>query len=141
MINRILAEIYISYSSGNVHAIQEFAEKTFPKDGTSQFFTGCVLILFNNVKNDFQPIYSVNRENLYDIVLIAKEKVGDINLLELYLDRINTSKGIKKAFTSLNPAQFPKYAEVILDYLEQFKPSFFRQLKDSSKVKEILSKN
>lgn len=136
MINRILMELYDDYSKGNIERLLDFAKKTFPTDGTDKLFTGSMLILFSRC-GAFKGRYYASRENLLDIVKAAKEKVGKSNLLAFYMDRINTTKRISKYFGNvLNDNNLAKYADVIIDYLEEFRPHFIEDLKLNTKLKE-----
>ncbi len=129
MINRILMELYDDYEKNNIESLIEFTNKTFPQDGTNQLFIGCVLIMFSRTMG-YKARYSATRENLYSIVLAAKEKIGSTNLLAFYVDRINTTKGIIKYLSDIvNDKDIDKYADLILDYLDQFKPKFISELK------------
>lgn len=131
MINRILMELYDDYEKNNMESLIEFTNKTFPQDGTNQLFLGCVLIMFSRTAG-FKARYSATRENLYSIVLAAKEKIGPTNLLAFYVDRINTIQGITKYLGVLvNDKDIDKYADLILDYLDQFKPNFISELKQN----------
>lgn len=47
--------------------------KHFRKNGTEKLFIGSTLILFSRV-GGYKPRYDSSRENLYSIVLLAKEK-------------------------------------------------------------------
>lgn len=136
MINRILMELYDDYGKGNVESLLDFTKKTFPADGTDKLFTGSMLILFSRC-GAFKGRYDASRENLLDIVMAAKEGVGKTNLLAFYMDRINTTKGISKYFGNvLKDDNLDKYADVIIDYLEEFKPHFLEDLKLNTKLKE-----
>ena len=129
MINRILMELYDEYEKDNYESIIEFANKTFPKDETDKLFIWCILILFSRAKS-FKPRYSCTREALLDIVLSAKEKIDDTNLLYFYIDRVNEVKGINKYLKEvLNDKELNKYADTIIEYLNQFKPSFIIDIK------------
>lgn len=129
-------ELYDDYSKGNVESLLDFAKKTFPADGTDKLFTGSMLILFSRC-GAFKGRYYASRENLLDIVKAAKEKIGKTNLLAFYLERVNTTKGISKYFGGvLNDNNLNKYADVIIDYLEGFKPRFIEDLKLNTKLKE-----
>ena len=117
MINRILMELYDDYANGNIDSLIEFTNKTFPKDGTDKLFIGCVLVLFSRC-GGFKPRYSASRENLCNIVLSAKEKFNDTNLLAIYVDKINTKKGISKYLSDVvDDANLDDYADVIIDWL------------------------
>ena len=135
MINRILIELYDEYEKNNIDAITEFSKKTFPNDGTDKFFLGCTLIMFSRA-NSFKPRYDCNREELLAIVSSFKEKTKDSNLLDFYLDRINTTKGIRKIFNKLfEDENVEKYADTVIDYLEQFKPKFIKNTYNAYKNK------
>jgi hypothetical protein len=129
MIDRILMELYDDYEKNNLDSLIEFANKTFPNDGTSIFFAGCVLILFSRA-GGYKARYEATREKLYDIVLAAKEKTAGTNLLLFYVDRMNTQKGIKKYFDNLDKEQIEKYADLVIEYLDQFKPKFIYSIKN-----------
>lgn len=134
MINRILMELYDDYENNNLDSLIDFANKTFPKDGTDKLFIGCVLILFSRC-NGFKPRYSASRENLYNIVLSSKEKVNNTNLLAIYVDKINTKKGISRYLKDIvNDENLDKYADVIIDWLGGFKNHFIEEIKQSKKI-------
>ena len=138
MINRILMELYDEYEKGNIDALKDFANKTFPDDGTNKLFVGCCLVMFTNV-SCFKPRYSCTRENLLSIVLLLKEKIGSSNLMAFYLDRVNDIKGVKKYFNRvINSDNLDIFTNVIIEYLEQFKPNFIERLKSKyeEKIKE-----
>ncbi len=67
---------------------------------------------------------------MHDIVLTSKEKVDENNLLLFYVDRINIKKGIKKYFNSIDKDQIDRYADLIIEYLNQFKPKFSYEIKN-----------
>lgn len=139
MIDRILMELYDDYSDGNKESLLEFAKKTFPNDGTEKLFVGCTLILFSRA-NGFKPRYDCTREKLLDIVLSSKERIGSSNLLAFYLDRVNTRKGINKYFKKIiNDENLDKYSDLIIEYLDQFKPKFVDDLYyNDKKLKEYV---
>lgn len=136
MINRILMELYDDYNQNNINTLIEFTKKTFPSDGTDQLFIGCVLILFSRC-NGFKPRYDATREHLLSIVLAAKEKIGSSNLLAFYMDRMNRKKGIDKYLKNvIHDSNIEQYADLIIEYLEQFKPDFISELKKKNKTIE-----
>ena len=133
MINRILMELYDDYEKGSIDSLVEFTKKTFPQNGTDKLFIGCTLILFSRA-GVFKPRYYASRENLYSIVLAAKEKIESTNLLAFYVERINTKKGISKYLADVvNDKNLDEYADLIIDYLEQFRPKFVEELKKYNK--------
>lgn len=139
MINRILMELYDDYEQDNIESLIEFANKTFPKNGTDKLFIGCVLILFSRA-GGFKPRYDASRENLISIVLSAKEKIGSTNLLAFYVERINTKKGINKYLIDMvNDKNIDEYANLIIDYLNQFRPKFVEDLQQyNKKIEEYI---
>ena len=141
MINRILIELYEEYEkTKTIDKVKEFAAKTFPNDGTSDFFVGCVAIMFDMAKDSFKSKYDCTRERLVSIVVLAKEKVVNSNLLTFYLERVNKQEGICKYFSNLNSNEFEKSASVILDYLEGFKPDMIKELKGKESYKRYVDK-
>ena len=133
MINRILMELYDDYEKGNIDSLKEFTKKTLPSDGTDKLFIGCVLIMFSRC-NGFKARYSATREELLFIVKAVKEKLGDSNYLAFYVDRINREKGISKYLKDIvNDKNVDKYAGLIIEYLEQFRPRFVDDLKEDHK--------
>ena len=133
MINRILMELYDDYEKGNIDSLKEFTKKTLPSDGTDKLFNGCVLIMFSRC-NGFKARYSATREELLSIVKAAKEKLGDSNYLAFYVDRMNKEKGISKYLKDIvNDKNVDKYADLIFEYLEQFRPKFVDNLKRYNK--------
>lgn len=130
MINRIIMELYDDYEKGNIDSLIEFTKKTLPSDGTDKLFIGCVLILFSKSSSR----YYATREELLSIVKAVKEKIGDSNYLAFYVDRVNQEKGISKYLKDIiNDKDIDKYADLIIEYLEQFKPKFIEDLKKYNK--------
>ena len=128
MINRILMELYDDYSKDNTASLIEFSEKTFPKDGTDVLFNTCTLILFSRA-NGLKPRYDCTRENLLSIVIAVKEKRDGENLLSIYMERINDKKGISKYYNKIKEDEkLEEHADIIIDYLEQFKPRFIEEI-------------
>ena len=124
MINRILMELYDDYEKGNVNSLIEFTKKTLPSDGTDKLFIGCTLIMFSRSGSR----YYATREELLSIVKVVKEKISNSNYLAFYVDRIN--KYLKDI---VNDKDVDKYADLIIEYLEQFKPKFLEYLKEDNK--------
>ena len=132
MINRILIELYDNYvESGNLAPVEDFAELTFKNEGVRKLFVGSFIILADKSSNAFKPRYEINRENLIDVVSLAKEKVGDTNLLAFYIDRVNTTKGITSYLNDIaNDEKVSEYANLLLEYLDQFKPRMVEMVMD-----------
>ena len=132
MINRILIELYDNYvESGNLVPVEDFAELTFKSEGVRKLFVGTFIILADKSSNAFKPRYEINRENLIDVVSLAKEKVGDTNLLAFYIDRVNTTKGITSYLNDIaNDEKVSEYANLLLEYLDQFKPNILKMVMD-----------
>ena len=124
MINRILMELYDDYEKGNVNSLIEFTKKTLPSDGTDKLFIGCTLIMFSRSGSR----YYATREELLSIVKVVKEKISNSNYLAFYVDRIN--KYLKDI---VNDENVNKYADLIIEYLEQFRPKFLERLKEDNK--------
>ena len=132
MINRILIELYDNYvESGNLVPVEDFTELTFKNEGVRKLFVGSFIILADKSSNAFKPRYEINRENLIDVVSLAKEKVGDTNLLAFYIDRVNTTKGITSYLNDIaNDEKVSEYANLLLEYLDQFKPRMVEMVMD-----------
>lgn len=135
MINRILMELYDDYiENSNVDKLWSFAQKTFPADGTDKLFVGCVLILFS-IAGGYKPRYFCTRENLESVMLLAKNKIGDNNLLAFYIDRVNKAEGVNKYLNEVvNDSNLEKYADIILSYLNQFKLDFVSQVRQEKSL-------
>ena len=139
MINRIIMELYDDYEKGNVDNLIEFTKKTLPSDGTDKLFIGCTLIMFSKSSSR----YYATREELLSIVKAVKEKLGDSNYLAFYVDRVNKEKGISKYLKDIvNDKNVDKYADLIIEYLEQFRPKFVENLKKDNRenVDKYISK-
>lgn len=139
-------ELYDDYEKGSIESLVEFTKKTFPQNGTDKLFIGCVLILYSNAYDRrFKAKYYASRENLVSIVLAAKEKIGSTNLLAFYVERINTKKGINKYLADVvNDKNIDEYADLVIDYLNQFRPKFVEGLSKrySKKIEDyVKSKN
>ena len=132
-------ELYDDYSNNNIESLIEFSKKTFPSDKTDKLFVGCMLIMFSRA-NGFKARYDCNREQLLSIVYSVKEKIGKSNLLEFYIDILNTKKGINKYFNNVfNDVDLEKHADLIIKYLEQFKPRFIEDIKKyENKIDEYI---
>ena len=139
MINRIIMELYDDYLNNNIESLIEFSKKTLPSDGTDKLFVGCMLVMFSRA-NGFKARYDCNREQLLSIVYSVKEKIGKSNLLEFYIDILNTKKGINKYFNNVfNDTNLEKHADLIIEYLERFKPNFIENIKKyENKIDEYI---
>ena len=139
MINRIIMELYDDYLNNNIESLIEFSKKTLPSDGTDKLFVGCMLVMFSRA-NGFKARYDCNREQLLSIVYSVKEKIGKSNLLEFYMERLNTKKGINKYFNNVfNDSNLEKHADLIIEYLERFKPNFIENIKKyENKIDEYI---
>ena len=93
-----------------------------------------------NHYNSYCPSVNCNREQLLSIVYAVKEKIGESNLLEFYIDRLNTKKGINKYFNNVfNDVNLEKHADLIIKYLDQFKPRFIEDIKKyENKIDEYI---
>ena len=138
MINRILMELYDDYSNNNIDNLINFTKKTLPSDGTDKLFIGCVLIMFS-IAEIYKPRYFCTRENLIAVVLLAKEKVGNGNLLDFYINRVNTEKGVNKYLNDVvKDPELDKYADLILEYLDQFKLDFVSEVKKHKSLEKYI---
>lgn len=138
MINRILMELYDDYVNNNIDSLLGFTKKTLPNDGTDKLFIGCVLIMFS-IAGGYKPRYFCTRENLVAIVRLAKEKIGEINLLYFYIDRVNRVKGINKYLNDIvKDPNIDKYADLIIEYLDQFKLDFVSQVKNHVSLEKFI---
>ena len=137
MINRILMELYDEYANENIEPLKKFSNITFANKNASIVFMGCTLIMFSKVRG-LKPRYLCTREELLEIVLSIKKKISNTNLLEFYLDRINTKKGIKKYFKEIRKnGKLEEGADIVIDYLEQFRPKFISSLQSfEDKIKD-----
>ena len=132
MINRILMELYDDYEKKNTNSLIEFTNKTLPQDGTDKLFIGCVLIMFSLVPSR----YYCTREKLADIISLAKYKVESSNLLEFYISRVNRDKKITKRLNKVvKDKNLDKYADLVLEYLDQFKSNMAASLIKDEKIK------
>ena len=70
------------------------------------------------------------------------KKINNTNLLEFYLDRINTKKSINKYFKKIREnGKLEEGADIVIDYLEQFKPKFISSLQSfEDKIKDYKEK-
>ena len=61
-------------------------------------------------------------------------------MLAFYVERINTQKGISKYLKDIvNDKNACKYADIIIDFLEQFRPKFIEELKRyDEKIEEYI---
>lgn len=122
----------------NINKLLEFASKTFPSDGTNVLFVGCVIIMFSRT-GGFKPRYSCTREHLIEIVRLAKEKIGQSNLLAFYVDRVNKEKGVTKYLKDIviDP-NLDKYADLIIEYLDQFKLDLVAEVKEHKSLNKYI---
>ena len=142
MINRILMELYDEYEKGSVQELKDFAEKTFSEEGVRKLFIGCTLVMFSLANTQsYKPRYNCTRENLLDIVMSAKEKIGDTILLDFYAKRVNKTKRVVTYFDGLfDEENLEEYVDVLISYLEQFRPRFRENLLNNKKI-ELYANN
>lgn len=56
--------------------------------------------------------------------------MGNSDLLAFYIKRVNTVQGVSKYLNNLaDDENIDKFADIILDYLNSFKPNFVESLK------------
>lgn len=115
-------------------------KKTLPSDGTDKIFIGCVLIMFDQGING--P--AASREYLISIVNAGKEKIGNTNLLNFYVKRINGNKLVAKYLKSIDKdEEFDKHLNLVLEYLNQFSYDFSKNIKQAydKKIADFLNYN
>ena len=125
----------------NIEPLKEFSNITFINENAYIVFMGCTLIMFSKV-HGLKPRQLCTREELFEIVLSIKKKINNTNLLEFYLDRINTKKSINKYFKKIREnGKLEEGADIVIDYLEQFKPKFISSLQSfEDKIKDYKEK-
>lgn len=135
-------ELYDEYEKGSVQELKDLAKKTFDEEGVRKLFIGCTLVMFSLAKNQgYKPRYNCTRENLLDIVMSAKEKAGDTILLDFYAKRVNKTKKVITYFNDLfDEENLEEYVDVLISYLEQFRPRFRENLLNNKKI-ELYANN
>lgn len=135
-------ELYDEYEKGSVQELKDFAEKKFSEEGVRKLFIGCTLVMFSLANTQsYKPRYNCTRENLLDIVMSAKEKIGDTILLDFYAKRVNKTKKVITYFNDLfDEENLEEYVDVLISYLEQFRPRFRENLLNNKKI-ELYANN
>ena len=135
-------ELYDEYENGSVQELIDFAEKTFDEERVRKLFIGCTLVMFSLANTQsYKPRYNCTRENLLDIVMSAKEKIGDTILLDFYAKRVNKTKKVITYFNDLfDEENLEEYVDVLISYLEQFRPRFRENLLNNKKI-ELYANN
>ena len=135
-------ELYDEYEKGSVQELKDFAEKTFSEEGVRKLFIGCTLVMFSLANTQsYKPRYNCTRENLLDIVMSAKEKIGDTILLDFYAKSVNKTIKVITYFNDLfDEENLEEYVDVLISYLEQFKPRFRENLLNNKKI-ELCANN
>lgn len=130
--NEYLMSFYDEYAkTKTITKLEEFVGKTFPKDGTDKLFIGCTLILITTVYKT-----RTTAEALKIIVASVKESVGDTNLMQFYIDRVNGNKMVSKYLCKeLKSEHLQKHADMILDWLEGFCFNFSKTIQNGYKEK------
>lgn len=135
MISEYLMNGWIEYTEKKTYnTLLEFADKTFPKDGTDRLFIGCALLLINSVIN---KNYATT-DAMLSILECGKEKIGNTNLLTIYFERRNTNKDISKYLKKeLYDDDFEKHLDMLIDYYKgwifDFKKIMYREVEDKIK--------
>lgn len=123
---QIFSEEYTKTKS--ITKLIEFTKKTLPSDGTDKIFIGCVLIMFDQGINGS----SASREYLISIVNAGKENIGNTNLLNFYVKRINGNKMVAKYLKNIDKdEEFDKNLNLVLEYLNQFSYDFSKNIKQA----------
>lgn len=137
IINKFLTKFSEEYNDfKTITQLLEFTKKTLPSDGTDKIFIGCVLIILD--------IGLASREYLISIVKAGKEKIGNTNLLNFYVKRINRNKLVSKYLKKIDKdIDFDKHLNLVLEYLEQFAFDFTKNIKISydKKIAEFKKRN
>lgn len=138
IINKFLQLFSEEYAkTKSITKLIEFTKKTLPSDGTDKIFNGCVLIMFDQGFNG--P--SASREYLISIVNAGKENIGNTNLLNFYVKRINRNKMVAKYLKNIDKdEEFDKHLSLVLEYLNQFSYDFSKNIKQSydKKISDFL---
>ncbi len=135
--NEYLMSFYDEYaSSKTITKLEDFTLKTFPQDGTDKLFIGCTLILITSVYRT-----RTTAEALKTIVASIKEHIGDTNLMQFYIDRVNGNKMVSKYLCKeLKSSDVQKHADMILDWLDRFYFDFSKNIHASFEDKIIIYK-
>lgn len=141
IINKFLQLFSEEYQkTKSINELIEFTKKTLPSDGTDKIFIGCVLIMFDQGING--P--SASREYLISIVNAGKESIGNTNLLNFYVKRINGNKMVAKYLKNIDKdKEFDKHLNIVLEYLNQFSYDFSKNIKQAydKKIVDFLDNN
>lgn len=129
IINKFLQLFSEEYQkTKSINELIEFTKKTLPSDGTDKIFIGCVLIMFDQDINGT----SASREYLISIVNAGKENIGNTNLLNFYVRRINRNKLVSKYLKNIDKDEkFDEHLNLILEYLNQFSYDFSKNIKQA----------
>lgn len=114
MINQYLFDGYEEFhKEGTFKVLDEFIDKTFPRDGTDKLFMGCVVILYTTVINKNYA----NTHSLLSILMSGKEEVDGTNLLRFYFERVNDNKIVSKYLKKeLYSDKFQEHLDMLIDY-------------------------
>ncbi len=135
---QLFSEEYIK--SKSINELIKFTKKTLPSDGTDKIFIGCILIMFDYGFTG--PCAS--REYLVSIVNSGKEVIGNTNLLNFYVKRINRNKMVSRYLKDIDKDnEFDKHLNLVLEYLNQFSYNFSTNIKQSydKKIINFLNNN
>ena len=135
-------ELYDEYEKGSVQELKDFAEKTFDEERVRKLFIGCTLVIFSLANTQsYKPRYNCTRDNLLEIVMSAKEKIGDTILLDFYAKRVNKTKKVITYFNDLfDQENLEEYVDGLISYLQQFRPRFRENLLNNKKI-ELYANN
>ncbi len=118
MINQYLFDAWVEYQEkGTYQTLIDFANKTFPKNGTDKLFIGCALILISSVINKNYATV----DSLLSILECGKEKIDDTNLLRYYYERINPNKDVSRNLKKVIYSEhFDDNLDMLIDYYERW---------------------
>ncbi len=81
---------------------------------------------------------------MISIVNAGKENIGNTNLLNFYVKRINGNKMVTKYLKNIDKdKEFDKHLNLVLEYLNQFSYDFSKNIKQAydKKIAEFLNNN
>lgn len=123
MINQYLFDGYEEYTNNRTYEVlTEFANKTFPQNGTDKLFIGCSIILYRSVVNKNYA----NTHALLSILKAGKDNEDGINLLKYYFENINDSKDVSRYLKKeLYSKDYLEHLDMLIDYFSGWSYNFY----------------